>query len=105
MPIYMLATRIDPHALTGPHALEALEKQVTAKIQSELPDVRWLANYALLGQYDYMDVFEAPDNDTAGRVSLIIRSFGHATTEVWPAIRWKHFEGLVGTAGQSSPAE
>lgn len=95
MAIYLLATRIDPTALTGPHALEALEKQVTAKIQSDLPEVRWLANYALLGPYDYLDVFEAPDNDAAANVSLIIRSFGHATTEVWPAIRWKHFEGLI----------
>ena len=99
MPIYVLATRIDPTALTGPQALEALEKQVTAKIQNDLPEVRWLANYAVLGQYDYLDVFEAPDNDAAARVSLIIRSFGHATTEVWPAIRWKHFEGLVESSG------
>lgn len=98
MPIYLLTTRIDPTALTGRQALDALEKQVTAKIQSDLPDVRWLANYALLGPYDYLDVFEAPDNDAAANVSLIIRSFGHATTEVWPAIRWKHFEGLIGPA-------
>lgn len=99
MPIYVLATRIDPHALTGPHSLEALEKQVTLKIQNDIPEVRWVANYAILGQFDYLDVFEAPDNDAAAKVSLIIRSFGHATTEIWPAIRWKHFEGLVESTG------
>jgi hypothetical protein len=42
-----------------------------------------------------MDVFEAPDNDTAGKVSLIVRSFGHAFTEIWPVTPWHHFEEMI----------
>jgi uncharacterized protein with GYD domain len=97
MATYVLLTRIIPQGFRGPQSLESLEKQVAEKIRHDLPDVRWVKNYAVLGPYDYLDIFEAPDNDTAGRVSLIVRSFGHAFTEVWPVTPWQHFEDLIET--------
>jgi uncharacterized protein with GYD domain len=97
MGTYVLLTRIIPQGFRGPASLESLEKQVAEKIRHDLPDVRWVKNYALLGPYDYLDIFEAPDNDTAGQVSLIVRSFGHAITEVWPVNPWSHFEELIET--------
>lgn len=27
---------------------------------------------------------------------MIVRSFGHATTETWPAIEWKDFKDIIG---------
>jgi uncharacterized protein with GYD domain len=40
----------------------------------------------VLGAYDYVDIFEAADIEVAMKVSTIVRTFGHAHTEVWPAI-------------------
>jgi len=37
------------------------------------------------------DIFEAPDSETATKVALIVRSFGHATTETWIATPWDRF--------------
>jgi len=35
--------------------------------------------------------FEAPDSETATKVSLLVRCFGHATTETWIATPWERF--------------
>jgi Fe-Mn family superoxide dismutase len=42
-----------------------------------------------------MDVFEAPDSETATKVALLVRSFGHATTETWVATPWSRFVELA----------
>lgn len=44
---------------------------------------------------DYLDIFAAPDNATATKVATIIRTFGHATTEIWAATEWEQFIQLI----------
>jgi len=92
---YMLLTRLSPEALNRPGAVVDLNRKVEQKIRQECPGVKWLANYAVLGPCDYLDVFEAPDIDSATKVALLIRSFGHATTETWVATPWDRFLGLA----------
>jgi uncharacterized protein with GYD domain len=95
MAIYIMQTRLSPEALTRPESVVDLNRQVEARIKKECPTVKWLANYAVLGPCDYLDIFEAPDVDTATKVALIIRSFGHATTETWMAAPWDRFVELA----------
>lgn len=57
--------------------------------------MKWLFNYAVLGPCDHIDIFEAPDPDTATKVALLIRSFGHGTTETWFATPWDRFTELA----------
>ena len=92
---YIMLTRLSPEALTRPGAVGNLNKKVEERIRQECPGVKWLANYAVLGPCDYLDVFEAPDADTTTRVALLVRSFGHATTETWVATPWDRFLSLV----------
>jgi uncharacterized protein with GYD domain len=95
MAIYVMLTKLSPEALTRPESVEELNRQVEDRIKRECPEVKWLANYAVLGPYDYLDIFEAPDSDTATKVVLLVRSFGHATTETWVATRWERFVDLA----------
>lgn len=92
---YVVLTRVSPEALQTPEGLLDLEKKVKERVAKECPDVQWVSNFAVMGPYDYLDIFEAPDNDTAMRVSAIIRSFGNASTELWPATEWSRFRDQV----------
>jgi uncharacterized protein with GYD domain len=95
MPTYAMLTRLSPEALTRPESVVDLNRQVEERIKQECPGVTWLANYAVLGPCDYLDIFEAPDVDTATKVSLLVRSFGHATTETWVVTPWERFMDLA----------
>jgi uncharacterized protein with GYD domain len=97
MATFVMLTRLSPEAVAEPRAFEQLSQQVTEKIKAQCPEVKWLGNYAVLGPYDYVDIFEAPDTETATKVAVIIRSFGHATTETWAATPWERFRELVRT--------
>ncbi len=95
MPTFVLLTRLTPETVGTPRDLKMLEQSVAERIRRDVPQVKWLANYALLGPYDYLDVFEASDETAAAKVAMIIRSFGHAQTETWLAIPWQQFRDLI----------
>ncbi len=95
MPTFVMLTRLSPDALTRPGKVDELNQAVEERIKRECPDVRWTSNYAVLGPYDYLDIFDAPDNDAATKVALIVRSFGHATTETWVATKWERFRDMA----------
>ena len=95
MATYVMLTRLSPDALTRPESVTELNRQVEDRIRRECPAVKWLANYAVLGPCDYLDIFEAPDADAATKVALLVRSFGHATTETWVATQWDRFADLA----------
>lgn len=91
MSTFIMLTRLSHQALHSPASLESLNDAVGEKLRSECPKVSWLANYVVLGPTDYLDIFSAPDIETAMTVATIIRTFGHATTEVWGATSWDDF--------------
>ena len=95
MASYIMLTRLTPEAVKQPKSIDDLGRRVTEKLKAECPEVNWVASYAVLGPYDYVDIFEAPDNETATKVAVLVRSFGHATTEIWPATPWDRFRELV----------
>ena len=92
---YVILTRVSPESVKDPESLLDLERQVKERVRTECPGVNWVGNYAVMGPYDYLDIFDAPDNDTAMRVSTIIRSVGNSTTELWPATEWTQFRDNV----------
>ena len=95
MPTFVLLTRLSPEAIRSPEALERLERAAMERIREECPDIEWLNNYAVFGPYDYLDIFNAPDVDTAAKVATLIRIHGHAQTETWAAVEWGRFKELV----------
>lgn len=95
MPAFILLTRLSPQALHQPKSFETLERHVADQVREHCPQVRWLNSYALLGPWDYLDLIEAPDLDAATRVSVLVRAYGQAHTEVWPALPWAEFKSLL----------
>ncbi|MEE9613205.1 MAG: GYD domain-containing protein [Desulfatiglandales bacterium] len=95
MPTFIMLTRLSPDSVRSPKSLEELERQVMERIRTECPQVEWVHDFAVLGPYDYLDIFRAPDTETAFKVATIIRTFGHAQTEVWTATEWAKFKDMV----------
>ena len=95
MTTFIMLPRLGPDAARSPQALEQLERRAMEKVRQDCPDVEWVCNYALLGPYDYLDIFLAKDIETAARVSTLIRTFGHAHTEIWAATEWDRFKEIV----------
>jgi uncharacterized protein with GYD domain len=93
---YVLLTKVSPESAAEPSALKSLEEEVKERVKAHCSDVKWIANYAVMGPYDYLDIFEAPDDVVANKVSTIVRSFGHASTETWGAIPWSDFKTSLG---------
>ena len=91
MPTYILLTKLSPESLGEPRQREQVGRQWFAAVKAACPAVKWIDHYALLGPYDFMDIYEAPDVDTAHKVSLISRSEGAITAESWAAIPYKRF--------------
>ncbi|HEU5057098.1 MAG TPA: GYD domain-containing protein [Kofleriaceae bacterium] len=92
---FVMLTRLAPGAMRSPSELEVLEKQLMSHIRTRCPEVEWMLSLAVLGPYDYLDVFKAPDLETATRISTMVRTFGHAQTEIWPGVDWRRFKDLV----------
>jgi uncharacterized protein with GYD domain len=97
MPTFVMLTRLNPEAVRSPRGLEELEREAMKRVREECPDVEWRNSYAVLGPCDYLDTLIASDIETAAKVSTLIRTFGHAQTEIWTATEWGRFKEIVRT--------
>jgi uncharacterized protein with GYD domain len=92
MKTFVLVTKLAPEHIDPVDVANKMKDRSTgglawlAEVKEKCPEVNFLAHYALLGTYDFMDIYEAPDEETAARVSLISRSNGAFQVESWCAI-------------------
>jgi uncharacterized protein with GYD domain len=95
MPLFVLMTKLSPEGLHDATGRRATGKDWLQKVKTRCPDVKFLAHYAILGPYDFMDIYEAPDVETAHRVSLLSRSEGAVTAESWQALPYEEHLKLL----------
>lgn len=95
MSTFIMLTRVSHEHLSSPQALENLEQEVMTRVRSGCPNVKWNQSYAVLGPYEYLDIFNAPDIETATKVSTLVRTYGHAEAEIWPATEWSAYKDLL----------
>ncbi len=92
---FVMLTRLSPDAVRSPQTLEELERNAMDRVRKECPEVEWISSYAILGPCDYLDIFRTKDIETAAKVSTLVRTFGHAQTEIWSATEWSRFKEIV----------
>lgn len=110
MATFILLTRHQSNLNDTDEALSVLSERMQRKVGSACEGVTWKEGYAVLGPYDYLDVFEAPDIETAAKVAFLIRSNTDVETEVWAATPRDAFESMISdiettNSGRRAPKE
>ena len=95
MQTFVLMTKLAPEMSQKVKDQEKLGRQWLEQVKEKCPEVNFLAHYALLGPYDYLDIYEAPNEETAAKVSLISLQTGAFLAESWVAIPYKRFVELA----------
>jgi uncharacterized protein with GYD domain len=91
MASYVILSRISPEAFGDPKEFKDLAEAVSSEIKSKCPGVTWKNSYATTGRFDVVDVVESDDVKQVEKAAMIIRAYGHATTESLLATPWKEF--------------
>jgi len=95
MPTFVLLSRVSLRSPGDVKALSTADAEFERRLREECPEVRRIASYALLGEYDFLHIFEAPDAKTAAKVALMANIFGHARTQTLTAIPFDEFREIV----------
>jgi uncharacterized protein with GYD domain len=91
MATYIILSRFSPEAFEDPKDFLKLAEKVSSKIKKDCPGIRWKDSYATLGRFDVLDIVEADDPKQIEKAAMIIRGFGHSTTETLVGTPWKDF--------------
>ena len=91
MPTYVLVTKLSPELTKDLKKRAEIGRKWLTRVRKNCPEVKFIAHYALLGPYDFLDIYEAPNEDAAAKVSMISLSGGATAAESWTAIPYKKF--------------
>jgi uncharacterized protein with GYD domain len=95
MATYIIISRISPEAFSDPFEFKKIAENVAAKIKSQCPGVIWKQSYSTFGRFDVVDIVESEDPNQIAKAAMIIRAYGHSTTETLTAIPWQEFLGMI----------
>jgi len=84
MPLYIMLSSLSE---TGRQVIRKLPGSIR-KVNAEVGRMgaRVIAQYAVLGPYDFVTVLEAPDNETVSRISVELGARGSVQMMTMPAI-------------------
>jgi uncharacterized protein with GYD domain len=93
MPTYVMLTNLTPEGVrtlkNNPNRVGEVNKEV------EQIGAKVVAQYATLGQYDFVTVVEAPDDKTMAKVSVELGSRGTMTSETMAAMPAEDLAGSL----------
>jgi len=95
MPTYVLLTKLGPDLTKEMKHRREIGKEWKKKVKEICPGVKFIAHYALLGTYDFLDIYEAANEEEAALVSMISRSAGAVSAESMTAIPYGRYLELV----------
>lgn len=91
MATYIILSKLGPNAFDTPDGLRNLAKMVRERLSKECPKARWTQSYGCMGSYDVVDIVESDDPQQIEKAVMIIRAYGHSTTETLLATPWDEF--------------
>ncbi len=98
MPTYVLLSTLTPEGSQtlhkNPGRLEEVNKEI-AEFGCKV-----VAQYAVLGEFDFVTIIDAPDNETAAHLSVDLGSRGSVRITTLPAMPVQQFIRKLGGAKQ-----
>jgi uncharacterized protein with GYD domain len=92
---FILVTKLSPEASQQVKERAELGRAWLSQVKKNCPEVKFVAHYALLGPYDFLDIYEAPNEEVASKVAMISLANGAFQAESWTAIPYKRFLELT----------
>jgi uncharacterized protein with GYD domain len=65
------------------------------QVKETCPEVEFISHYALLGDYDFLSIYKALNEEVAAKVSMISLANGAYQAQSWTAIEYKRFIELT----------
>jgi uncharacterized protein with GYD domain len=84
MPTYVMLTTVGPDGWARIREQPERINEVTAEV--EAMGLKVLAQYALLGQWDFLNVIESPDEATMARAAVALAARGTMRTTTMQAV-------------------
>jgi len=95
MKTFILLTKLAPEISKQMKDRARLGRNWLEQVREKCPEVKFIEHYALLGPFDFLDIYEAPDEETAAKVSMISLSNGAFEAQSLIAIPYKKFLDLI----------
>ncbi|NWF51073.1 MAG: GYD domain-containing protein [Ignavibacteriaceae bacterium] len=95
MKTFILLTKLSAEASKQMTNRGEMGRDWLEKVKQKCPEVKFISHYALLGQYDFLDIYEAPDEESAAKVSMISLANGAFQAQSLTAIPYKRFVELT----------
>jgi uncharacterized protein with GYD domain len=95
MATYVLMTKLSTAVTSQMQDRQRLGRAWLERVREKCPEVKFVAHYALFGPYDFMDIYEAPNEETAAKVSMISLAHGAISAESWTALPYKRLLELA----------
>lgn len=89
MKTFILLTKLSPKLLRKIDKRKELGISWMKQVKHKCPEVKFLSHYALLGSWDFIDIYEAPDDETAAKVSMISLANGAVEAQSLTAMPYK----------------
>jgi uncharacterized protein with GYD domain len=95
MKTFILLTKLAPDISRQMKDRAKLGRSWLEQVKEKCPEVKFIEHYALLGPFDFLDIYEAPDEETAAKVSMISLTNGAFEAQSLIAIPYKKFLNLI----------
>jgi uncharacterized protein with GYD domain len=95
MKTFFLFTKLGPEVSSQVKDRAKLGRNWLEQVRDKCPEVKFIGHYAFLGKYDFVDIYEAPDEETAAKVSMISMANGAFHAESHLAIPYMRFVELA----------
>jgi uncharacterized protein with GYD domain len=95
MKTFVLLTKLAPEVSKQIKDRAKIGREWLDRVKDKCPEVKFISHYALLGPYDFIDIYEAPDEEIAAKVSMISLQYGAFEAQSLTAIPYKRFLELT----------